>query len=99
MVKTFLRDMKPNTAVTYSNTNRKKSIVIIGKTTSAEEFANSLIHERKHLESHICQEYNIDPYSEEAAYLSGDIGGKMFKFSHVLLCDGCRKKYLSGSEE
>jgi len=35
---------------------------------------NSFIHEIRHLERHIEQVYDIDPYGEEAAYLAGDIG-------------------------
>lgn len=28
---------------------------------------------------HICKEFGIDPYSEQAAYLSGQLAKKLFK--------------------
>jgi hypothetical protein len=38
-----------------------------------EEFINTYNHEKNHVEMHICEKLDIDPYSEEAAYLSGDL--------------------------
>lgn len=37
------------------------------------------IHEKNHVEMHICKEFGIDPYSEKAAYLSGQLAKKLFK--------------------
>lgn len=87
-------DLSRNNALTYSNMKGKSSIIVIGRTSSTEEFADSLMHEMKHLESHISKVYGIDPFSEEAAYLSGDIAKKMFRCSHKLLCEGCRKNII-----
>lgn len=36
-------------------------------------------HEKNHVEMHICKEFGIDPYSEKAAYLSGQLAKKLFK--------------------
>lgn len=88
-----------DTGLTFSNTRRHESVMVIGKTSSAGECANTMIHERKHLEYHICQAYGIDPFSEEASYLAGDIGGKMYRYASVLLCKDCRRHYLSFAEE
>lgn len=55
----------------YSNTNKRKSIMVINMSTSMDEFVNTYNHEKNHIEMHICEELNIDPYSEEAADLSG----------------------------
>ena len=56
----------------------RKSIIIINKPTTIEEFVNIFNHEKNHLEMHICDEFNIDPYSEEAAELSGCLAKCLF---------------------
>lgn len=50
------------------------------QTTSEEQFLNTVVHEIKHLQSHICRYYNVDEDSEEAAYLTGYIAQKMHKY-------------------
>ena len=45
--------------------------MIINMSTSMDEFINTYNHEKNHIEMHICEAYNIDPFSEEAADLSG----------------------------
>lgn len=68
-----------NTGFTYTDFNKRKSIVGISDTTSQEQFFNTLTHEVKHLQSHICKYYNVDEDSEEAAYLTGYIVQQMHK--------------------
>lgn len=82
-----------NTGMTYSDTISKRTLIIIGRTSSAEECANTIIHERLHLAMHVCKTFGIDPYSEESAYLSGQIGAMMYKSARVLLCSDCREKH------
>lgn len=62
-----------NSGFTYSNSELRKSIMVINRSSSMLEFINTYNHEKNHVEMHICEELNIDPYSEEAAYLSGDM--------------------------
>ena len=88
----LLRSGKKNTGLTYSNYDRRESVMVIGRSRNASECANTMIHERCHLNAQICTYYGIDPLSEEAAYMAGDIGAKMYDYAHVLLCEGCRKK-------
>lgn len=47
---------------------------------------NSYDHERYHLITHILEKFNINPYSEEAAYLTGYIGQLMFPKAKRFLC-------------
>lgn len=68
-----------NTGFTFSNTEYKMSIVCIGLTTNSSQFVNTAIHEAKHVQSHICSFYNIEEYSEKAAYLIGYIVQRMYK--------------------
>lgn len=83
---------KLDTGVTYSNYRSRQTIMVIGLTSSAKEFMNSLDHERKHLEAHIAKALHINPWGEEICYLSGEIGERMFPVAKKFLCDRCRKK-------
>jgi hypothetical protein len=55
-----------------------RSIIVINKPTTLEEFVNVYNHEKNHLEMHICEAYGIDPHSEEAAELSGNLAKCLF---------------------
>lgn len=68
-----------NTGFTFSNSDYYMSVVCISETTSAEEFVNTAVHEAKHVQSHICEYYNIPEDSEEAAYIIGHIVSEMYK--------------------
>lgn len=70
---------------THTDFNRRLSIVAIGLSSSKEQFINTIAHEAKHLQSHICQYYNVDEDSEQAAYLMGYLIERMY---------GKFKKYL-----
>lgn len=62
-----------DTGFTYSSFRSKCSIVVIHKASSVGEFINTFEHEKNHLEMHICEALDINPYSEEAAHMSGDL--------------------------
>ena len=49
------------------------NLILIYKASSIGEFLNTFEHEKNHLEMHICEALDINPYSEEAADLSGDL--------------------------
>ena len=55
----------------FIRTFDRRSIIVINRPTTIEEFINVYNHEKNHLEMHICEEFGIDPHSEEAADLSG----------------------------
>lgn len=78
--------------LTYSNLRDRQSIIIIGETSSPEEFQHTFDHEKIHLAMHIAKCFNIDPYSEDLAYLVGDIGLEMFPIAKRFLCEHCRKE-------
>lgn len=63
-----------DTGFIYSSFNSQFSIIVIHKASSIGEFVNTLVHEKNHLEMHICEALDINPYSEKAAVLSGEIG-------------------------
>jgi hypothetical protein len=62
----------------FIKTTGRKSIIVINKPITLEEFVNVYNHEKNHLEMHICDEFNIDPHSEEAAELSGTLAKYLF---------------------
>ena len=62
----------------FIRTFNHRSIIVINKPTTIEEFVNIYNHEKNHLEMHICEEFNIDPHSEEAALLSGNLAKCLF---------------------
>lgn len=64
---------------TYSNFTKKTSIVGIATTSSQEQFLNTLVHEAKHVQSHICNYYNVSEEGEQAAYLIGYIVQRMHR--------------------
>lgn len=80
-----------DTGLTYSNFDRCETVMVIGRTSSPEEFQNSLDHEKGHLCRHVSQAFRLDPYGEAAQYLAGEIGQKMFPVARRFLCEHCRK--------
>ena len=81
-----------NTGLTFSNSRRRETVMVIALTSSPAEFQNSLDHEKGHLCRHIAQAFDLDPYGEEAQYLSGEVGQLMFPVARRFLCEHCRRK-------
>lgn len=67
-----------NSGFTYTNSQLRKSLMVVNKSSSMYEFINTYNHEKNHVEMHICEELKIHPYSEEAAYLSGELASQLF---------------------
>ena len=82
---------KDNIGFTYSNLQKRASLMLIGVTDSSDEFQSTYDHEKGHLAMHICNALNIDPFSEEYQYLVGKIGKDSFKVAKKFLCDHCRQ--------
>lgn len=70
-VKKNIDKAEEDTGFTYSNFLNKCSLLVIHKASSLGEFINTFEHEKNHLEMHICEALEINPYSEEAAHMSG----------------------------
>lgn len=89
-----MRSCNLNTGITYSNVRDRQTVMVIALTSSPDEFQNSWDHEKGHLCRHISKAFGIDPYGEEAQYLSGEVGLKMFPIAKRFLCEHCRKNLL-----
>ena len=62
-----------NKGITYSNVDIRKTVVVIGWTTSKGEYMNSLSHEMLHVVQHISEVFMVNMYGEEACYLLGGL--------------------------
>ena len=80
-----------NRGITFSNDKERESIIVIGETSCPAEFSNSFDHEKLHLTMHIAKIDDIDPFSEELAYLAGEIGFQTFPVAKRFLCEHCRE--------
>ena len=79
---------QPNTGFTYTDYKKRRSIVGISPTTNQEQFLNTIVHEAKHVQSHICNYYQVKEDSEEAAYLIGYIVQQMHKVFRYIISTG-----------
>lgn len=69
-----------NQGFSATDSRKRKSVVVIGRSSSKEEFLNTIVHEAKHVQSSICDYYGVDENSEDAAYLIGHIVMRMAEF-------------------
>ncbi len=79
---------KKNTGLTFSDNSRRASVLVISNTTSADEFWDSLDHEKGHLCRHIVRALRIDPFGEDAQYIAGSIAKQVAPVARYILC-GC----------
>lgn len=82
-----LKNGRKNEGLTYSNLLDRRSIFVVGETSSQDEFYNTWHHELKHLTDHIIKSDRIDPFSEEAAYLVGDVAKAMYRILSDYVCE------------
>lgn len=68
-----------DTGFTYSSFNEHCSIIVIHKASSIGEFINTIEHEKLHFIMHLCDAIDINPYSEEAAYLLGNVSQQILE--------------------
>ena len=85
--KAALMSGEPNRGFTISSHRNRASVMVIANTTSYEQFQNTFDHEKGHLARHICQADDIDPYGEEAQYIAGEIGQKMWRVAKEYICE------------
>lgn len=81
-----------NMGITFSNCSTRETVMVIGKTSNAGEYWNSIDHEKQHLLQDISETEGIDPFGEQISYISGDFMREVFRKAKHLLCDCCRKR-------
>ena len=77
---------KLNTGVTFTNDDFKTSVVCINKASSKKELINTISHEANHVQTAICNYYDVPIDSEPAAYLIGYIISKIYYHSRRFFC-------------
>ena len=81
-----------NTGYSFSNFSEKKSIVCASCASDFDEMFSTITHEIKHVVEHISEYYEVDPKSEEAAYLQGEISKQMYRAVAMAICPKCNCK-------
>lgn len=79
-----------NGGITFSSFDDRMSVVAIGRAVTDTEFYNTIDHEIDHIQDHVANYYGVRLGTEEAAYLQGYIGGRVWK--NVI--DQIMSKYL-----
>lgn len=83
-----------NTGFCYTDYAIKSTLICVAETDSDDELVNTVVHELKHFQSHVCEYYGISEKGEEAAYLIGDTCEELYKkFKYEL--DKSKGYYLS----
>lgn len=84
----MLESGKVNAGLTYVNNGC--AVCVIGKASSAAQYADSLQHEIMHLAIFIAMAEGIPLDSEEVCYIGGEIARKMWEKSKLLTSEcGC----------
>lgn len=78
-----------NKGYTWSNPARRKSVTIIGRSSSWEQFFNTVHHETRHIVDEIMMAYDIMNYGEPPAYTQGEIGRQMAPVIRRIVCPCC----------
>lgn len=90
---TNLKENKLNSGLTYSNYYLRESVMVVALASSAKQFHRALMHEIRHMQSHIATAFNIDEKSEEVCYLLDAIVGMIHDDIAPLICNCCRTKH------
>ena len=83
---------QPNTGYTYTNYDGHYTLMFVSRATSGAQMYDTIDHEKKHVVEHISDYYGVDPKSEEAAYLAGEIGRLLFPAVAYVLCPRCSRR-------
>ena len=76
-----------DTGFTYSNAERRDTVMVVGLHSSPAEFLNSLEHELRHAVDDISKTMGIDREGETVAYITGDINALIAEDVQLFVCD------------
>ena len=83
---------RKNNGYAFTSPEGQFTLLFASETTSADEMFDTIMHELKHCVEHISGYYGIDPKSERAAYLQGEIAKKLFPAVAMAVCPKCHNK-------
>lgn len=81
-----------NCGYSFSDLEGQFTLMFASETDSPEEMFDTLVHELKHIVEHISSHYGLNPKSEEAAYLQGEIAKKLFPAVALAVCPKCHEE-------
>lgn len=82
---------EPNTGFTYTNPGIYRALVVVGPTSSGDEFIDTFTHEIHHLAVAIASNLGIDLEGETPAYLAGDSARDLADLVCELGCSKCHR--------
>ena len=83
---------RPNKGYTYTDYDGRFSLMFASEGTDIDELYDSIDHEKRHVLAHIEYYYGVEPKSEEAAYLAGELGRLLFPAIAIAVCDKDKRK-------
>ena len=78
-----------NKGATYSSGSQRRSVVVIGRATSWEQFFDTVTHELRHVVDDIMLWYYVENLGEPPAYTQGEIGRQMARVIRDIACPCC----------
>lgn len=84
-----LRMGHKDTGLTYTNAKERVSVIVLSRTSSKAEFANTWFHELIHCSMHIARENGLSPDGEAVAYVGGELARSMQPIAARLMCPTC----------
>lgn len=79
----------PDCGFTFSNPDVKRSVCVIGPSSSGREFINTFVHEVRHVADAIALSIGHDLDGEVPAYISGDAAMALAEVVCELGCEHC----------
>ena len=86
----IMEDDRLNCGFTFTNPRMKRAVVVIGPSSSGEQFLNTLTHEVHHLAVAIADSIGVDLDGETPAYLTGDAVMALAKTICEFGCPHCK---------
>ena len=86
----MMKRSEMNRGFTYANMESKRALVMVGPTTSGEQFLNTFSHEIHHLAVFIAQSLGFALDGEDPAYLDGDTTMALAEVVCRMGCEHCR---------
>ena len=78
-----------DTGLTFSNPEERTSVMVLSRTSTKAEFANTWIHELLHCAEHIALACGLDPNGEPKAYVGGELARAMQPVAARFMCPTC----------
>ena len=75
-------------AVTCSNIEYHKSIILLLPHTSPQDYLDSIVHEAEHVKQAMLEAYKIEDRGEPPAYTIGYLINRMYPIFKNLICKG-----------